>query len=89
MTRDAIGAYLGVPADSIDVEVVVHLPGPLAPQVAEVLELRATLEADERRYAELSRQVATRLVTEAGLTVRDAGRILGVTHQRVAQLVER
>lgn len=89
MVRDAIAAFLDIATGAIEVSVVVHLPDPLGPQVDEVLELRATLAADERRYAELSRKVATGLVTEGGLTVRDAGRVLGITHQRVAQLVER
>jgi predicted RNase H-like HicB family nuclease len=89
MARDAIATFLGVPATAVEVSIRVRLPEPLGGQVDELLALRAALEADERRYAELSRRVATRLVSEAGLTVRDAGRVLHVTHQRVAQLVER
>jgi hypothetical protein len=39
-----------------------------------------------RSAIQLTRRAAERLV-EKGLTVRDAGVLLGVSHQRIAQLV--
>ena len=50
---------------------------------------RERIEAAEaqRRVVDTTRDAARRLVHEAGLSVRDAAHLLGVSHQRVHQLV--
>lgn len=94
MAREAIALMLDVPPDSFAVEIE---DLQLTPAQA-MADVRVELEqlAKARRVAEdvqaevntLSRDVATRLVDVCGLTVRDAGRIMGLSHQRVAQLIQ-
>lgn len=83
--RDAIALVLEVPEDSFDIEVDVQLPKD------ELAELR-TLKAEQAEAARLQESSSERTKTligqlEAeGLTRRDIGRVLGVSHQRVSQL---
>lgn len=86
MARDLIAVYLDVPEDSFDVEVEIELPDPvrqhldtarrLADEAADAL----TNSARERRQAALA-------LKELGMTVRDIGAALGVSHQRAQQLL--
>lgn len=86
MARDLIAVYLDVPADSFDIEVQIELPDPvrkhldrarrLADEAAEAL----TNSAQERRKAALE-------LKAIGMTVRDIGAALGVSHQRAQQLL--
>jgi hypothetical protein len=87
MARDAIAAFLDVPPGSFEVVVVAKLREDLRDDLAIVGDLREAIERNEREYADLTRRLAATLVEREGLTVREAGRILGVSHQRVAQLV--
>jgi predicted RNase H-like HicB family nuclease len=87
MARDAIAAFLDVPADGFGVTVTVKLPADLERDVADVIDLRDTIDRTEREYAEQTRRLATRLVQGEGMTVREAGRLLGLSYQRVSQLV--
>jgi ABC-type phosphonate transport system ATPase subunit len=87
MARDAIAAFLDIPADGFDVAVAVRLPKDLQREVASVIDLRGVIDRTEREYAERTRQLATRLVQAEGMTVREAGRVLGLSYQRVSQLV--
>lgn len=85
--RDLISLWLDVPADSFDVEVEVNLGSELGARVERVKSLRA--EAD-RVQAEASASVRAlaRSLAEHGWTVRDVARVLGVSFQRVQQLIE-
>ncbi|MEX1264783.1 MAG: type II toxin-antitoxin system HicB family antitoxin [Actinomycetota bacterium] len=87
MARDAIAAFLDIPADGFDVMVTVKLPADLERDVAGVIDLRGAIDRTEREYAEQTRRLATRLVQGEGMTVREAGRLLGLSYQRVSQLV--
>lgn len=87
MARDAISAFLAIQADSFEVSVAVGLPDDLRRDVANVVDLRGVIDRTEREYADLTRSLATRLVQGEGLTVREAGRVLGLSYQRVSQLV--
>lgn len=46
------------------------------------------LAEDEARARELTRHAVTTLVRDLALSVRDAGALLGLSHQRVQQLVQ-
>ena len=85
MARDLIAIMTNRPSDSFDVEITTRLDPELSDLLSQVA--RAKSEAKERQEeaSRLQRQ-AVRALTESGLTVRDTGRLLGLTHQRVAQL---
>ena len=85
MARDLIAVMTGAPADSFDVEVTTRLEPDLSAHLSRVAQ--AKVEAAERqREASALQREAVRKLTESGLTVRDTGRLLGLTYQRVAQL---
>jgi hypothetical protein len=86
MARDAIKALWMSPPDSFEVAVG-QAPEDLRDDLASVGHLRAAIERNERNHANLTRRFATKLVERERLTVHEAGRILGVSNQRVAQLV--
>src|SRR5487761_1147088 len=50
--------------------------------------VRGEAEVLQREATRVSAEAATDLVRSAHLTVRDAGRVLGISHQRVAQLLK-
>ncbi len=81
MARDAIALMLEVPADSFDIEVMPEVPDEVS---------TAPRARDELREAEQAANTATeraaRWLIEHGYTVRDAGRLLGLSPQRVSQI---
>src|SRR5262249_54962884 len=86
--RDAISLLLEVPPDSFDVTVDVRLAAPMRHLLDRAAELR--------REAALASEAAAQAMTEAarallggGLTMREAGLVLGLSHQRVLHLVNR
>ena len=85
MAREVVALLLDVSQDSFDLELDVNLPEDWAHSAAQVAELRASAEQAEQALSHGLRNVAARLVG-AGLPVRDVGRILGVSAQRVSQL---
>ena len=87
MARDAIGLFLDVPQDSFDIQIEPVLPRDLQTKVGRVRKVRERAEVSQRQAASVSAEVADDLVRGAHLTVRDAGRVLGLSHQRIAQLL--
>ncbi len=83
--REAIGFVLDVPEDSFDVEVMPQLPEGWVKLIGEAQGLRTEAERAVSTAAAASRDAVTEL-TAAGLSVRDTGRLLGVSPQRVSQL---
>ncbi len=88
MARDAIGLLLDVPVDSFEVAITYVLPQSMQDQVnlfarAEALDIAARAESGAARS-----RAAAGLVAD-GLTLREAADILGVSFQRVKQLVDR
>jgi DNA-directed RNA polymerase specialized sigma24 family protein len=81
MVIDA-AALLGVAVD--DVTVVADLDIPV---VSEAIEARRVADAAAAEASSAMRQAVARLRAE-GLTVRDVGALLGVSSQRVSQLVD-
>jgi hypothetical protein len=86
MARDAVSAMLDLPSDSFEIEVVPVL----SPGTEEVLRDRATARSEaadaERRREAVDREAALALTKGEGLTVRDAGKVMGLSYQRVSQL---
>jgi predicted RNase H-like HicB family nuclease len=84
--REAIAFVAEVPEDSFEIVVMPVLPEAYTVEAklaeeARVMATRANSEAAAHARA------AARALADAGLTVRDIGAVLGVSHQRAAQLL--
>lgn len=88
MVRDAIALFLDVPTDSFEVTIEPILPRELQKKVGRARKVRGEAEVLQAEAATVSAAVAADLVQGAHLTVRDAGRVLGLSHQRIAQLLK-
>ena len=86
MVRDYIALLHDLPADSFGVEITPEVGGGLDEAVRSAREAVASAEAARRSAAQASRAVAARL-RGAGLTGRDIAAVLGVSAQRVSQLL--
>ena len=86
--RAAIALLLDVPADSFGVEVEPELEGPSGEllHVARIARERAELAQEEARATTI---VAVQTFAGQGMTVRDIGRLIGVSHQQAAKLLRR
>lgn len=87
MARELIAVTTGTKVE--DVEVAIHLSkiGRVTGERIEELDREKARAAElEKHIAEETHQVALGLVEE-GVPLRDVGEILGVSHQRVHQLV--
>lgn len=89
MARDLIAVMLDVPLSTVELgRVDWDIPGvgDVSATVAELSSLRAAAHEAETLAAKLMRDTAESLVA-ADVPLRDAGALLGVSHQRVGQLV--
>lgn len=86
MVREVIALMLGVPEDSFAVVMEPRLSDGTDDAVGELRRRKSQADAAQKAAREAAVQAATALVGE-GLTIRDAGRVLGVSYQRVAQLL--
>ena len=79
---------LDVPADSFGVEVEPELEGPSGEllHVARIARERAELAQEEARATTIA---AVQTFAGQGMTVRDIGRLIGVSHQQAAKLLRR
>lgn len=83
--RDAIALMLDMAPDSFDVSVEPVLESGATAIVEQARISRIEADRMSRAASDQLRDAVDRLA-EAGLTVRDIGTILGLSHQRVAQL---
>jgi predicted RNase H-like HicB family nuclease len=83
--REAIAAWLDT--DEATVDVTVRLPKQLEKLAEEVREKRTEAERVQKEAAKKSLAVAKELARK-GISRRDVGEILGVSFQRVQQLVD-
>lgn len=84
MVRDLVATYDDVPPDSFDVTIRPILDE----ETTEATEALWHLRLIDSFGVALTRSLAVHLVRDKALSMRDAGRIIGLSHQRVAQLVE-
>ncbi|MGH9278197.1 MAG: type II toxin-antitoxin system HicB family antitoxin [Acidimicrobiales bacterium] len=63
------------------------LPAETSEIVCAAREARAEMASAEERAAEATREGAHRLMAIAGFSLRDAAHLLGISHQRLHQLV--
>lgn len=87
MARDLVATMLEVPADSFGMVVVPVLPVGVREHLTTAERLRSEAADATGRAAEESRAAARELVA-AGLSLRDVGDALGVSHQRAHQLAK-
>lgn len=89
MAREVIALMLDIdPTDVDGVEVDVQLPDQLADDLA-ALRRSERLADDARQAAAHAQRRAAEQLRAAGLSVRDIGQLLGVSHQRVSQILAR
>jgi len=86
MARDAIAGVVEIAPDSFEIVVVPEAPAAVRTLVDKATAARSQAAKAQDTAARLTRDAARGLVQQ-GLTVRDAGALLGVSHQRIAQLV--
>lgn len=87
LMREAISFVAEVPEDQIDVTVIPDIDEGIRHALDEIERSRAEAERLQREASATVAKVAHALVESEGLTLRDAGTILGVSHQRVSQLI--
>ena len=86
MIRDAIAGVLDVDSESFAIELTFVLDSDVLDQVARAREV--SLEAAEvQERASRESRAAVQALRKEGLTLKEAGYFLGVTPQRVAQLL--
>lgn len=88
LARDALALWLHTDADDVRVELDVDLPASVARELTQFRRQRDELEAQQASVLDRQRSLAVRLVEDQGMTYRDAARFLGISHQRIAQLVK-
>lgn len=86
MAKDYIALATGTPADRIEVAVTIELSADVRAHLAAASALREEEAHARSRAAEESR-AAARALKSQGLTVREVGAALGISHQRAQQLV--
>jgi predicted RNase H-like HicB family nuclease len=87
MARDAISLFLEIPSGSFDLSVRQTLSPDTERIVNAAKTARAKAIAHQHVASERSRAAVRTLVAQ-GLPQRDIGRLLDLSHQRVAQLLE-
>ena len=87
MARDLIAVWLEVDYDTVAVDVDVRIPGAWQEEVQAVEKAQAESAAAAEAASAQMRRTASRLHAQ-GLTVRDVGHLLGVSPQRVSQLLK-
>ena len=84
---DAVALVVDVSPETIEVTVIPQL----APRDAELIDAARHASQEAVRASELASQLSRQAVAQLrseGMTVRDVGGLLGVSPQRVSQLVE-
>jgi len=86
MTRSLISSMLDVDAGSFDVRVDVYLTDSVRTRLDRAAHLREVAAKSNSEAALEARRAAAEMAAQ-GMTLRDIGQVLGVSHQRAAQLV--
>lgn len=87
---DALALWLNVPVDSLKDQVEpapVALPTATRHLIDNAIALRELAKSAAHTALQIMSEAAFALVRESHLSMRDAGEILGVSHQRVQQLL--
>ncbi|WP_326645119.1 hypothetical protein OG884_12200 [Streptosporangium sp. NBC_01755] len=86
MARDLIATILDVEQDAFEIELMYDLPNDVGELLCEAKGARAWLDAAQELWQERS-TIAARALTEKGYSLRETATLLGLSHQRVDQLL--
>jgi ribosomal protein L14E/L6E/L27E len=89
MVREVISLLLDVPEDSFDVKLAPQLSADVQREVEDARARRQQAEQAQQEAINAASRAAADLVKREHLTIRDAGLILGLSHQRIDQLLDR
>jgi hypothetical protein len=87
MVREAIAVFLDVGEETFDVEVREALEPDVERVVREAI-LARSAALEQQRTASAKARAAVMVLRHRGLPQRDIGRLLKLSHQRVAQLLD-
>ena len=85
--REAIAFVAGVPTESVEIQLRVDLPESVQAHLAAAARLRDEADAARSESAAEVRRAARELASR-GISLRDIGTMLDVSHQRAHQLVK-
>jgi DNA-directed RNA polymerase specialized sigma24 family protein len=88
MARDLIAVMEDIPLDQVQVSVEFKVTGVDQAEVSHVRQAVTDAAEAQERAATESRKLAAKLI-DAGLSGRDVAEVLGVSPQRVSQLISR
>ncbi len=84
--REAIALALDVSSDTFDVAVQIEMPGDLTGDV-NIANAVASIADIAQESASVARRAVALKLQEQGFTVRDIGQVLGLSSQRISQLI--
>jgi DNA-directed RNA polymerase sigma subunit (sigma70/sigma32) len=87
MVRDVVALALEVEPDSFDVRLEVTLPEPSRRALEQARELRHEAQLAAASATRATVEAARSMIDSDGLTIREVGQLLGLSHQRIAQLM--
>lgn len=87
MARSIISLQQEVSGDAFDLEIDIQLPRKVQSELSRARDLRRQAAEKNREAARLSRD-AVRQLHDQGMSMREVGDALGISHQRVKQLVD-
>lgn len=87
MAKDLVAIMEEVPLDEVNVEIEFKLPGTLGDEIKSARQETRKAEQAQRSAAEKVRRAVAHILS-SGMSKQDAARILGVSPQRISQLVK-
>ncbi len=86
--REALSLWVDDAEDAV-IEEEIRLPAAARQALQRAKRARARADRERSRAQEETERTARALLDEVGIGMRDAGELLGISHQRVQQLVKR
>jgi predicted RNase H-like HicB family nuclease len=84
--REAIAVWLDIAPDSFTVDVIAKTPAEIAARLDEAKALAAKAAAEQIEASRMTSEAVRQLIEALGVSCREAGSLVGLSHQRVAQL---